>query len=163
MKTLPLLALTLSLASGNVLASSAEPVAGDWRKSATDEEKMAQLIEVMRGASNLMIEMGERYKNLYWAAKQGKWAFAEYQREEMQDLVETLTITRPGRATTAQVFLDEGFQALDAALPSRDWGRFNAAFEAMRGQCMSCHRANDHAFIELPQVPPMGSSPILDH
>ncbi len=163
MKTLPLLAISLSLAAGNALASSAAPVADDWRKGASDDEKLAHLTEVMRGASNLMIEMGERYKNLYWAAKQGKWAFAEYQREEMQDLVETLTITRPGRAATAQVFLDEGFRALDEALPSKDWGRFNAAFEAMRGQCMTCHQANDHAFIELPAVPPMGTSPILDH
>jgi len=77
----------------------------DWRKSANIEEKVNQMTKVIPSASNIMIQMGERYKNLYWAAKMGKWEFANYQVEEMQELIKTLQITRPKKADTASEFL----------------------------------------------------------
>ncbi len=133
----------------------------DWRKSAPVEKKLAKLVEVMPGAANLMIEMGFRYQNLYWAAKQGKWAFAEYQAEEMESLVKTLMITRPKRAKTADVFLKTGFKDVEAALKARDPVRFEASFEKMRQACMTCHQQNEHAFVTLP-LPKRAFSPVLN-
>lgn len=134
----------------------------DWRKTGSDQQKLQNVIAVIPGASNLMIEMGERYKNLYWAGKQGKWQFAEYQVEEMEALLKTLMITRPKRAATAQQFLDSGFGKLKSAFERKDSTAFFTAFEYMRGRCMTCHGQNDHAFIVLPEVPARGSSPVLD-
>jgi hypothetical protein len=133
----------------------------DWRKTAPVEKKVANLVEVMPGAANLMIEMGFRYQNLYWAAKQGKWEFAHYQAEEIESLLKTLMITRPKRAKTADVFLKTGFAALEPALKARDAARFEAAFEKMRQACMTCHQQNEHAFVTLP-LPKRAYSPVLN-
>ncbi len=135
---------------------------GDWRKTGSNQEKIDNMVKVLPGASNLMLQMGERYRNLYWAAKQGKWQFAEYQLEEMDDLVNTLMITRPKRATTAAEFLDDGFKKFPAAITNKDWKQFKTAFEHLRQSCMTCHGKNDHAFITLPASPRKGNSPTLD-
>ncbi len=136
--------------------------ASDWRHKADSSNKLNNLIQVMPGASVIMLQMGERYRNLYWAAKQGKWKFAEYQIEEMQDLIQMLMITRPKRAKTATKFMQTAFTLFPAALKEKNWQQFSAAFENMQKQCMICHVANDHAFIVLPEQPRMGSSPVLN-
>ncbi|NOX76502.1 MAG: hypothetical protein GXP17_07815, partial [Gammaproteobacteria bacterium] len=124
------------------------------------QHTLDNLVKVMPGASVIMLQMGERYKNLYWAAKQGKWEFAEYQTEEMEDLLKTLKITRPARAKTADEFLKNVFPMITEAAASRDWSRFEHDFDTLRHQCMACHAKNDHAFITLP-IPKSANSPVL--
>lgn len=136
--------------------------ASDWRHKADSSNKLNNLIEVMPGASVIMLQMGERYRNLYWAAKQGKWKFAEYQIEEMDDLIQTLTITRPKRAKTATKFMQTAFTLFPAALKEKNWQRFSTAFENMHNKCMTCHAENNHAFVTLPKQPRMGNSPVLE-
>lgn len=133
----------------------------DWRKTAPVDKKVTNLVEVMPGAATLMIEMGFRYQNLYWAAKQTKWEFAQYQAEEMEGLVKTLMITRPKRAKTADVFLRTGFKDVQAAIKARDLTRFETGFEKMRQACMTCHQQNEHAFVTLP-LPKRAYSPVLN-
>ena len=77
--------LVAAVAAVIVLATGVH--AADWRKEGTPEEQQANLVKLVPGASHWMIEMGERYKNLYWAARQEKWAFAAYQAEEIEKLV----------------------------------------------------------------------------
>lgn len=132
-----------------------------WGTDMATQEKVEVLTKLRPSASSIMFEMGERYKNLYWAAEQGKWAFANYQREEMQKLAQTLIRAEPRFAEDAEEFLEHAFEALEPALAQRDLKRFHAAFEQMREQCMACHSANDHAFVLLPPKPPMGASPVL--
>jgi hypothetical protein len=156
------LVLMLVLMTLTPLILAAEEKTADWRKTGNDREKIDNLVKVVPGASNIMLEMGDRYKNLYWAAKQGKWQFAEYQIEEMQELMNTLMITRPKRAATAKEFLDTGFSKFPAAIASKDWKKFSAAFAHLRQGCITCHGKNDHAFINLPDVPRKGNSPVID-
>jgi hypothetical protein len=150
------LAIALFALTGLWLASPGIATADSPAPTTTLE----QLAKVMPGASVIMLQMGERYKNLYWAAKQGKWEFAEYQTEEMEDLLQTLKITRPARAKTADEFLHAVFPMISKAAASRDWQRFEHAFESMRHQCMACHEKNDHAFVTLP-IPKSANSPVL--
>lgn len=148
------IALMLLLGSTNLTAA-------DWRQQASQQEKLENLITVMPGTSNLMIEMGERYKNLYWAAKQGKWEFAAYQREEMEALLRTLKITSPKRAASADTFLANGFALYGEAFEQKRWPRFEQAFAKMRDECMACHITNEHPFVVLPAIPPKSASPVL--
>ena len=142
--------------------SYAADTAPDWRQTATTNDKVKNLTEVMPGASTLMLQMGDRYRNMYWAGKLGKWEFAEYQLEEIEEIVKTLMITRPARAATAQDFLDTGLQSFPEAFKKKDWKTFKTAFEKMHAQCMTCHARNDHEFITLPKVPTMGNSLVLE-
>jgi len=133
----------------------------DWRDDATQEEKVRNLVKVVPSTSQIMIELGERYSHLYWAANMGKWEFAAYQAEEVAALVETLRIAQPRRAKTAGEFLDRAFPEIAEAAESRDSDRFERAFAQLRQACLTCHVANDHAFITLPAIPPRSSSPVL--
>lgn len=154
-----LLGLMVSLAWGVVLA---DDTAGDWRTQGSDAQKLENLVRAVPSTSRLMLQMGERYQNLYWAAKLDKWAFADYQIEEIEELVKLLQITRPKRAETAQVFLDNAIAPLEKALRTRNWDAFYKGFAGLRAQCMSCHVKNKHAFIILPEHPKCASSPVLN-
>ncbi len=157
MKTILLSGLLMLI--NPVLAQDAN---SDWRKTGSNEEKINNIVKVIPSTADIMFQMGERYRNLYWAGKQGKWEFAEYQTEEMQSLIKNLIITRPKRATTARVFLLEAFKGFESAIAQKDWPKFQDAFEGMRKSCMTCHRQNEHAFIELNKKPAKGNSPALD-
>lgn len=133
----------------------------DWRKSTDTPQKLEHLIEALPNAANIMIEVGERYQNLYWAAKQGKWEFAAYQAEEIKELLEKLQITRPKRAASAREFLGMIFPMLPEAVKMRDWKKFEVVFEQMRHECMICHGKNEMGFVQLP-VPRRATSPVLN-
>ena len=150
------------LCAGAVVADSGKEGDRDWRKQASLEDKVGQLIKALPSTANIMIEMGERYQDLYWAAKQGKWEFAEYQLEEIESLVELLQITRPGRAATARDFLDRGLRGFEPAFEAQDWKAFQGAFRNLHEQCMACHVDNDHGFIVVPPKPVRSNSLILN-
>lgn len=134
----------------------------DWRQQAGDAEKTEKLIQLVPGTAHWMVEMGERYKNLYWAAKQGQWEFAEYQVEEIEDLVHRVQLARPKRAVTAQEFLNKAIGPMMKALETREWDSFREGFSSLRTACMHCHTQNDHAFITLPHEPVTAASPVLN-
>lgn len=154
-----LLWIFMLLGTGVVVADTSHP---DWRKSGSDRNKLENVVRVIPGASTIMLQMGERYRNLYWAARLGKWQFAEYQLEEIEELVATLMITRPKRAATAKQFLQGALGKFPAAIESKNWSQFSVAFENMREQCMRCHVQNDHAYIVLPAQPGRSNSIVLD-
>ena len=109
-----------------------------------------------------MAEMGERYQNLYWAAKLGKWQFAEYQVQEIEALVKQVALARPKRAASAEIFLDKVFPMLHQAVGSRKWAQFEPAFAHMNAQCMACHGREAHGFVVIPPVPATAHSPVLN-
>lgn len=135
--------------------------AEDWRTTADGKQKVKHLISVMPSTANIMIEMGSRYQNLYWAAKKGQWQFAKYQAEEMKSLFKKLMITRPGRARTTKVFLKAVYPNIIVATESQDWDRFSKSFKHMQQQCIQCHKVNKHGFIIL-GIPGQTTSPILN-
>ncbi|MBN4079313.1 hypothetical protein JYT26_01605 [Beggiatoa alba] len=156
MRTGILSLLILWLAGLSFAASASDDDATDH-----SQKTLEKLLKVMPSASVVMLQMGERYKNLYWAAKLGQWEFAEYQTEEMEELIRTLIITRPARAKTANAFLHAVFPMISEAAADRDWPRFERAFGELRDQCMACHAKNDHAFVTLP-IPKSANSPVLN-
>lgn len=139
----------------------AAATAQDWRRSVSTVKKVDKLVAVMPATGNIMIEMGERYKNLYWAAKLGQWEFANYQAEEMEELIDKLKITRPELTKTANEFLKNSYPHVSQVVQLRDWDKFSAMFDNLRNECMACHSKNEHGFIALP-VPHRASSPVLN-
>jgi hypothetical protein len=136
--------------------------AKDWRRGDVTKDKIDNLVKLVPGTSHWMVEMGARYQNLYWAAKQEKWEFALYQVEEMESLIKTVSRARPKRADTADQFMEVAFEPVERALVSQDWGRFEKAFQQLRSECISCHHKNDHGFIVIPVTPAWAPSPELN-
>lgn len=152
-----LLVLLFTL-SGAAMAEKRE----DWRRSASTEARVEQILKTLPSTAHVMNEVGARYQNLYWAGKLGQWEFAQYQAEEIVKLIELLQISSPKRAATAQVFLDKAMVEFDKAIASRDWDTFLHAFRTMRAQCLVCHQANDHGFIIPPEHPVTAPSVVLN-
>lgn len=151
-----LLSLILALVTGVAMA--------DWRKDAGTEEQVDNLVALQPGTSHWMLDVSERYRNLYWAAKLDQWQFAAYQADKIHGLLdETVPTARPKRAKTAARFVDTVFPDLTEAVESRKWSRFEQAFERMRGACVACHTANDYGYIVPTRVPARGSSPALHY
>lgn len=134
----------------------------DWRKTGTDNDKQQNMIKALPGTSVHMLQVGERFRNLYWAGKLGKWEFAEYQIEEIQELLKRVGITRPKRKATADIFLENAFRLFPAALENKNTATFYKAFEHMRNECVKCHAANEHSFITLPAKPKRSNSLVLE-
>lgn len=137
-------------------------LASDWRDSASDDEKLAGLIGLIPNTAVWMQQMGYRYGDLYFAARQEKWDFAAYQAEEMEKLIKYVELARPKRAATAQEFRAAVFPKLHEEIAKRDWDAFVAAFDSLASECMSCHVKNEHGFIALPNPPHRSHSPVLD-
>ena len=137
-------------------------LSADWRDEGSAETQLANLVKLVPGTAHWMFEIGERYKNLYWAAKQEKWEFAQYQVEEIEKLVEVVKLARPKRAATAQEFLETGLPAIQRGVESRTWEDFQPAFVQLQDSCMTCHAKNDHAFITVPLQPKTAGSPVLN-
>ena len=131
-------------------------------EEASLEDRVERLNRITPSTSDIMFQVGHRYQDLYWAAKLGKWSFAEYQLEEIEAMLETLQVAVPKRAATTQVFLDQGLEGFETAFKNQDWKAFQGAFKNMHDQCMACHVANDHDFIVLPIEPVTAHSVILN-
>ncbi|MDT0635990.1 hypothetical protein [Spectribacter hydrogenoxidans] len=145
-----------------LLMLTATTAGADWRKTADTDEKVETLVDILPGTSHWMLDVAERYRNLYWAAKLEQWQFAAYQADKLHGLLdETVPLARDKRAETAARFVDRVYPELTEAVESRDWDRFEAAFESMRGECIACHAANDYGFIIPAKVPRRGESPAL--
>ena len=153
--------LVCALVLNGVAAMPMADAAQDWRSTSSTAKKVDKLVAVMPATGNIMIEMGERYKNLYWAAKLGQWEFANYQAEEMEELIDKLKITRPELTKTANEFLKNSYPQVSQVVQLRDWDKFSAMFDNLRNECMACHSKNEHGFIALP-VPHRASSPVLN-
>lgn len=136
--------------------------AADWREDGDAAAQLENLVQLVPGAAHWMVEMGARYQNLYWAARQEKWEFAAYQAEEIEKLVQTLMRARPGRADSAQMFLDAVFPGLHEAVAVRQWDSFEPAFRRLNAQCMACHVREEHGFVQIPPEPATAPSPVLN-
>lgn len=134
----------------------------DWRKTGSDQEKLANLVRAVPGTSTHMLQVGTRYRHLYWAGKSQKWQFANYQLEEIQELLKNVGITRPKRKATANTFLNKAFALFPAAIENKNQQQFFRAFNKMRTECLSCHAANNHSFITLPAIPKRSDSLVLE-
>jgi hypothetical protein len=67
-----------------------------------------------------MVETGYRYTELYWAAQDDNWGYADYQIKKIRTAVENGLERRPKRAASAETFLKVMLPAVEEAITRRD-------------------------------------------
>ncbi len=92
----------------------------DWRKTGTPEEQLAALVKVTPGTHHWMPEIAYRYQSLYWAAKQDKWEFAEYQIRSMEKMIKRVVHARTKSGPSIKAFRGNVFPKLYKATETRD-------------------------------------------
>jgi hypothetical protein len=97
------------------------------------------LWNIQPGLGTVMIEYGNRFSRMYYAAKAGNWDMAKYQHDEMTEIQEVGETTRPNRATMLQGF-EKGFlDPIDQAIAAKDSKAFDDAFAKAVDGCNACH------------------------
>jgi hypothetical protein len=139
--------------------SAASYAASDWLKG-TPAEQVKTLAELQPGLGTVMIEYGNRFTTMFYAAKGGNWGMADYQLKEMREIQEVGETTRPARAPMLKAFESSSLDSLAETIKAKDWKKFDGAFKDAVVGCNGCHAAQGFAFIkyELPKSSPSPTS-----
>ncbi len=152
-------ALSMSYRAAPAPQASAAPAINPAQVSITTSHgnlTLAQLAEIQPGLGTVMLEYGNRFYIMYYAAKNGNWDLASYQLKEALEIQETGEITRPGRAPMLKSFESAYLGQLNNTINAKDWNAFQTAYNNTVQGCNGCHAANQFPYIKytLPSIPP---------
>lgn len=146
------------LAAGCLMMFSAVSFAdSSWLKG-TPEEQIKTLADLQPGLGTVMIEYSRRFATMYYSAKGGNWAMADYQQKEMREAQEVGENTRPAKAPMLKAFESSSLDKLAGTIKAKDWKAFTVAFHEAAEGCNGCHAANGYPFIRF-QLPTSNPSP----
>lgn len=118
-------------------------------------ERLDALAFIQPGLGSVMIEYGNRFTDVYFAAHGGNWGLAQYQVKEMPEIQEVGEITRPQKAPMLKAFEQTYLLPLAKVIEKKDLTAFDQAFNSAIQGCNGCHVANGYSFInyKLPKAP----------
>ena len=125
-----------------------------------------EIAAMLPGPARLMPEVGNRWWKVYYAAKAGNWALAEYEVKETIELIETCMITRPKYQKWMEPFVHDNMGAVRTAIKKKDWKEFETVYNQSIKDANDYHKAADKPLIhwKLPAMPPpdMEMAPVPD-
>ena len=96
-----------------------------------------------------MREVGDRFQNIYFAAKDGNWALAAYMSKYMNGSMNPASVTKPSEYKVWKGFYDTTFTPVNKAITAKDWKGFEAAYTAVITDCNGCHQGMGYGFIKV--------------
>ena len=139
-------AVVLLAALGSLLSVSTAVNAQDVK----DVQK--QIDEVRSALPKFAIpmrEVGDRFQNMYFAAKDGNWALAAYMSKYMNGSMNPASVTKPAEYKVWKGFYDDTFSAVNKTIMAKDWKAFDAAYGAVIKDCNTCHQGMGYGFIKV--------------
>jgi len=124
---------------GSLLASSALLFAAD----------LNDVVGVLPKFAIPMREVGDRFQNMYFAAKGGNWGLAFYMSKYMNGAMNPAKITKPNEYPLWQSFYEEKFAPVNKAIGAKDLAVFEKEYTAVIKECNACHTAMGYAFIKV--------------
>ncbi len=136
-------------------------------------DRTLTLWNIQPGLGTVMVEYGNRFSRLWFAANAGNWDMAKYQLDEMTEIQEVGETTRPNRAPMLKAFEDKYLAALDKAIAAKDTAGFTSAFNDAANGCNACHAGStgnaatqgyqwkSYSYVKI-QVPKMDPATYLD-
>jgi hypothetical protein len=96
-----------------------------------------------------MREVGDRFQNMYFAAKGGNWALAAYMSKYMNGSMNPASVTKPAEYKVWKGFYDDTFASVNKTIQAKDWKAFESAYTAIIKDCNSCHQGMGYGFIQV--------------
>jgi hypothetical protein len=96
-----------------------------------------------------MREVGDRYQNMYFAAKDGNWGLAFYMSKYMNGAMNPARITKPDEYAMWKSFYAESFAPVNKAIVAKDFAAFDKAYMSVMKTCNECHAGMGYAFIKV--------------
>jgi hypothetical protein len=124
---------------GSLLASSAVMYAAD----------LNDVIGVLPKFAIPMREVGDRFQNMYFAAKGGNWGLAFYMSKYMNGAMNPAKVTKPNEYPLWQGFYEEKFAPVNKAIMAKDLAAFEKEYTAVIKECNACHAAMGYGFIKV--------------
>jgi hypothetical protein len=121
------------------------------------EAELQKQIDEVKGAlpkfAIPMREVGDRFQNIYFAAKDGNWALAAYMAKYMNGSMNPASVTKPSEYAVWKNFYENTFAPVNKAIMAKDWKAFDTAYIAVIGDCNGCHKAMGYGFIKVVKMP----------
>jgi hypothetical protein len=96
-----------------------------------------------------MREVGDRFQNMYFAAKGGNWALAAYMSKYMNNAMNPAALTKPDEYKVWKGFYDGAFAPVNKAIQAKDFSAFETAYNNAIQSCNGCHKAMSYGFITV--------------
>jgi hypothetical protein len=96
-----------------------------------------------------MREVGDRFQNMYFAAKGGNWGLAFYMSKYMNGAMNPAKVTKPNEYPLWQSFYEEKFAPVNKAIMAKDVAAFEKEYTAVIKECNACHSAMGYGFIKV--------------
>jgi len=100
----------------------------------------ADLNDVM-GVLPKFAKVGDRFQNMYFAAKQGNRGLAFYMSKYMNNAMNPAKLTKPDEYLLWNSLYNEKFSAVNKAIYAKDFAAFDKKYAAAITQCNECHKA----------------------
>ena len=96
-----------------------------------------------------MREVGDRFQNMYAAAKGGNWALAAYMSKYMNGAMNPASLTKPSEYKEWKDFYEKDFAAVNKAIQAKDLKAFDTAYSGIISTCNQCHQSMEYGFIRV--------------
>jgi hypothetical protein len=96
-----------------------------------------------------MREVGDRFQNIYFAAKGGNWALAAYMSKYMNGSMNPASVTKPAEYKVWKTFYDNTFASVNKSIQAKDFKAFDSAYTAVIKDCNTCHEGMGYGFIKV--------------
>ena len=96
-----------------------------------------------------MREVGDRFQNMYFAAKGGNWGLAYYMSKYMNGAMNPAKLTKPAEYPAWANFYSETFAPVNKAIFARDFKKFEKEYMAVISKCNDCHAGMGYGFIKV--------------
>lgn len=125
------------------LGTQTKPPSNNWLLDANDDtERFRRLQVAMSGTDIPMIEIGQRYEELYTAITKNNWEMGIYHWEKLRARMNTSGMKRPARTQNMEdMFLESGvWQGMYDALKAGDAKKVRSEFQTVTEICRSLPR-----------------------
>lgn len=132
------------------LETQTKPPSNNWLLDANnDTERFRRLQVAMSGTDIPMIEIGQRYEELYTAITKNNWEMGLYHWEKLRARMNTSGMKRPARTQNMEdMFLECGiWKDMEDALKAGDAKKIRSEFQAMTEACKACHVAEKVGYL----------------
>jgi hypothetical protein len=96
-----------------------------------------------------MREVGDRFQDMYFAAKGGNWGLAFYMAKYMNGALNPAKITKPDEYPLWASFYTDKFAPVNKAIVAKDLAAFEKEYTAVIKECNACHAAMGYGFIKV--------------
>jgi hypothetical protein len=102
------------------------------------------------GFGIIMNNIRQHHSKLWFAGKNQNWELAEFEVHEIKERFDDIKKYQKGKKETEMITMIEPFlDSLDKTIEEKDINQFKNNYRLLTNTCNSCHRANNHEFIEI--------------